>query len=171
MMAEVPPDSADLVAQFVGLTSVSPQVVGREHSAFEAAMTRSLISLSQAQEYLASSSWDVQSAVTEFYNPPEETEESERPSQGSSSAPPQPIPTTSSMPPAPIASKPPPKKFATLGDLARGSAPGADGHGHDDGDSDDEDDDPNLYAGGEKSGLAVENPDEVKRKIIERAKR
>ncbi|KAL9629664.1 MAG: hypothetical protein Q9164_006781, partial [Protoblastenia rupestris] len=147
-MAEIPPNSADLVAQFVSLTSVSPQV---------------------AQEYLASSSWDIQSAVTEFYNPPEEADEQTH-LQPSSSARPQAIPTTSGMPPAPAPSQQPKKKFATLGDLGRGSAPGHEGHGHDD-DDDDADDDPNLYAGGEKSGLAVENPDDLKKKIIERAKR
>ena len=45
------------------------------------------------------------------------------------------------------------------------------GHNHDDDEDDEEDDDPNLYAGGEKSGLAVENPDDLKKKIIERATR
>ena len=75
------------------------------------------------------------------------------------------------MPAAPAPSQQPKKKFATLGDLSRGSGSGHEGHAHDDDDEDAEDDDPNLYAGGEKSGLAVENPDDLKKKIIERAKR
>lgn len=54
--------------------------------------------------------------------------------------------------------------FATLDSLNQGSAGGHAGHGHDDDDdSDDEDyaDDEqprDLFAGGEKSGLAVQDP-------------
>ena len=54
--------------------------------------------------------------------------------------------------------------FATLDSLNQGSAGGHAGHGHDDSDdSDDEDymDDEqprDLFAGGEKSGLAVQDP-------------
>ena len=78
------------------------------------------------------------------------------------------------MPPPPAqAAK---KKFATLGDLRGGTGPSHAGHGHDDDDDDEDseandDDNQNLYAGGEKSGLAVENPDDLKKKIIERAKK
>lgn len=53
------------------------------------------------------------------------------------------------------------KKFATLGDLSAGPAGGES--------SDEEDQD--FFAGGEKSGLAVQNPDDIKKKIIEKAKR
>lgn len=40
-------------------------------------------------------------------------------------------------------------------------------------DSEDDDDDENqdFFAGGEKSGLAVQNPDDLKKKIIEKAKK
>ena len=53
------------------------------------------------------------------------------------------------------------KKFATLGDFASSGG----------GNSSDEDDNPNqdFFAGGEKSGLAVQNPDDLKKKIIEKA--
>ena len=76
------------------------------------------------------------------------------------------------MPPA----KAPSKKFATLGDLRGGAGSSHAGHGHDEDENDEDfepsdDENQNLYAGGEKSGLAVENPDDLKRKIIERAKR
>lgn len=87
---------------------------------------------------------------------------------------PQPIPTTSRMPDQSSSSSraPPKKKFATLGDLAGGSGAGQTGQGHED-DSDDSDYDSkqNLFAGGEKSGLAVQNPDEMRRKILERARK
>ena len=79
------------------------------------------------------------------------------------------------MPPA--SGQAPKKKFATLGDLRGVAGPNQAGHGHDEGDDADEDYEPsdddnqNLYAGGEKSGLAVENPDDLKKKIIERAKK
>ena len=78
------------------------------------------------------------------------------------------------MPPSPA--QPPKKKFATLGDLRGSAGPSHAGHGHDDDDDDDDfepsdEDNQNLYAGGEKSGLAVENPDDLKKKILERAKK
>lgn len=67
---------------------------------------------------------------------------------------------------------PPKKKFATLGDLGGGSTAGHAGQGHGD-DSDDSDYDPkqDLFAGGEKSGLAVQNPDDMRKKILERARK
>lgn len=66
----------------------------------------------------------------------------------------------------------PKKKFATLGDLSGGGSGAHAGPAHGD-DSDDSDYDPkqNLFAGGEKSGLAVQNPDDIKRKILERARK
>lgn len=83
---------------------------------------------------------------------------------------PQPIPSTSSLvQPSDISSRPPTKKrFATLGDLGGNS--GHAGHSHADR-SEDDSDDQDLFAGGEKSALAVQNPDELKRKILEKARR
>ena len=77
------------------------------------------------------------------------------------------------MPPAPSSSsnQPPKKKFATLGDLS-GSGPSSHaGHGHEEDGDDSDEENQDLFAGGEKSGLAVQNPDDLKRKIIERAQR
>ena len=78
------------------------------------------------------------------------------------------------MPVAPSSSsnQPHKKKFATLGDLG-GGAPSSSHAGHDHGDDGGESDEENqdLFAGGEKSGLAVHNPEDLKRKILERAKR
>ena len=90
---------------------------------------------------------------------------------GASSAP-QPIPTVSDMPPAPSSSsqQQPKKKFATLGDLG-GGPPSHAGHGHDSDEDDADDTKQDLFAGGEKSGLAVQNPDDLKRKILERARK
>lgn len=84
---------------------------------------------------------------------------------------PQPIPTISgpSTPRTSTSKQPPKKKFATLGDLGGGSAGGHAGHGPDD-DDDDDDEDQDFFAGGEKSALAVQNPDDLKRKIIEKAR-
>lgn len=78
--------------------------------------------------------------------------------------------SSSSQPVASSIRKPPSqqKKFATLGDISTG---GHEGHGHGGDDSDDDDDKQDLFAGGEKSGLAVQNPDDLKKKILEKAKR
>lgn len=59
----------------------------------------------------------------------------------------------------------PKKKFATLGDFSQGGSGGGDSSDGDD--SDDHD----FFAGGEKSGLAVQNPDDLKKKILEKARR
>ena len=77
---------------------------------------------------------------------------------------PQPIPTAASSGPSQPKKKPAPqKKFATLGDF------NADSHAHDDDDDGDDDDKQDLFAGGEKSALAVQNPDDLKKKILEKA--
>ncbi|KAG8529752.1 UBX domain-containing protein 1 [Bacidia gigantensis] len=62
--------------------------------------------------------------------------------------------------------------FATLNDLNAVAAGGHAGHSHEDDDEDDDDGgNPNMFAGGEKSGLAVQNPDDLKKKILDRARR
>lgn len=93
------------------------------------------------------------------------------------------MPTSSSMTSSPPATQVPKKKFATLGDLSGGGGASQAGHGHGHGDGDDDDDDdlepsdddnPDLYAGGEKSGLAVENPntaEKLRKKIIKKAQK
>ena len=125
--------------------------------------------------------WDIEAAASEYFasleEPSEEDDETSRPSaqQLPSGARtlggdpvPQPIPTTSSLDPEPASKPQPKKKFATLGDLGGGSSGG---HGHN-GDSDeDSEEDQDFFAGGEKSGLAVQNPDDLKRKILDKARR
>lgn len=49
-----------------------------------------------------------------------------------------------------------------------GSSRAGDG---DDDDGDDDDKDQEFFAGGEKSALAVQNPDVLRRKILERARK
>ncbi|KAI9871629.1 MAG: hypothetical protein M1830_002669 [Pleopsidium flavum] len=174
-MADTGADHDALITQFCNLTGTAPH---------------------EAQQYLATNQWDLSSAAAEYYTSLEEgaaeeqvghhddsqattTQDSDDETHsaitastggrtlGGGSAP-QPIPTTSSAP-APSSSsakKAPPKKFATLGDLGGGAHAG---HGHDDDDEDDENQD--MFAGGEKSALAVQNPEDLKKKILARAKK
>ncbi|GAP90927.1 putative SEP domain-containing protein [Rosellinia necatrix] len=126
-------------------------------------------SVQRATEYLTASNWDL-AAAAQSYFADEDEDETAADTAGSSAAPPgytgprtldgrpapQAIPTTSSS----SASKRPQKKkgLATLSSLGGGNA-------HDDDDDDDEDDDEDAalrdtYAGGEKSGLAVQDPNQ-----------
>ncbi|KAK2740679.1 hypothetical protein FQN55_008733 [Onygenales sp. PD_40] len=112
---------------------------------------------SEASEYLAVNHWNPRDALSLYYARQEDSESDDEPAQPSAghtlggAAP----PLSSSSGPA----KAPRKKFATLGDLTSGD------HQHGDSDSDEQD----MYAGGGKSGLAVQNPDDLKKKIIQRA--
>jgi len=54
------------------------------------------------------------------------------------------------------------KKFATLEDFGASNDAG-------EGKDGDDDDNQNFFAGGEKSGLAVKNPDDLKKRILEKA--
>jgi UBX domain-containing protein 1 len=132
---------------------------------------------SQAQQFLAANQWDLSSAATEYYTSqeegiagaqegagdPQETEAYTGPRTLDGRPAPQSIPSVDSS----SRSGHPPKRggFATLDSLNRSSG-GGHGHGHahdDDDDSDDEDYQPDeqprdLFAGGEKSGLAVQDP-------------
>ena len=180
-------DHDDLIAQFVGVAAVRPREVRRLAPSPILSKT-SLTRESKARQYLEAAQWDFPSALTAFYNPPEEAGESrdtgmtnlDEPSSvsdipqrlgdrrlGEGSSDPQPIPTTtsthSSRPPKRAVAQ---KKFATLGDF------GNDPHAHEDpADSDYDDEKQDLFAGGEKSGLAVQNPDDLKKRILEKARK
>ncbi|KAI2463977.1 SEP-domain-containing protein [Annulohypoxylon bovei var. microspora] len=125
-------------------------------------------STEQATQYLSANNWDLAGAAQAFFADEEEEDGTgvplENPGAASSSSytgprtldgrpAPQAIPTTSSS------SKRPPKKkgLATLSSLGGGH-----GHDHDDDDDDGEDEDihRDTYAGGEKSGLAVQDPNQ-----------
>lgn len=149
----------------------------------------------QATQYLDAHGWDVMPAVDSFYTDEEERKAESRgaeaaPADNSYSG-----PRTLDGRPAPegssssggrpstrrTTSQPKKRGIATLGSLGGGSGGGGGSshqhqHDNDDDDSDDisdEDDDDegrgNLFAGGEKSGLAVQDPgkpDGGSRKII-----
>lgn len=121
-------------------------------------------------DYLVSNDWDLAAAAQAYFSDEDENERVDDPGASSSSAAPpgytgprtldgrpapQAIPTTSSS----SASKRPQKKtgLATLGSLGAS-------HAHDDDDDDDDDDEDaahrDTYAGGEKSGLAVQDPNQ-----------
>ncbi|KAK4246709.1 hypothetical protein C7999DRAFT_15157 [Corynascus novoguineensis] len=127
-------------------------------------------STEQATEYLSGSKWDIDSAVTSYYTDMEEGEQA--PASTSSAAAPEPAytgPRTLDGRPAPqyasASSSSTAKKPQKRTGLATLSSIGG-GHSHDDSEEDDdyedEDDDRrgprDLFAGGEKSGLAVQDP-------------
>ncbi|KAG5932856.1 hypothetical protein E4U53_001168 [Claviceps sorghi] len=161
------PSRHDLVQQFVGMCNTSPE---------------------QATQYLDANEWDLLAACDSFF---QDDDEAKMEGQTNSSRPdPEPEytgPRTLDGRPAPQAAasssrargqpKGQPKKtgIATLGSLGGGGGGGGGGsHQHDDDsdDSDDSDDNDgrgNLFAGGEKSGLAVQDPKQQEagpRKII-----
>lgn len=140
----------------------------------------------QAQEYLITSEWNLDGAVAEYFTSQEEgveqaqaehaaeaaggqDEPSFAPSGprtlGGGPAPPSAIPTVSSSKPGASASKPPTnKKFATLKDLSSDAGHSHAGHKHSD-DDDDDDEQHDLFAGGEKSALAVQNPGDPRKQV------
>ncbi|KAG6019651.1 hypothetical protein E4U41_003143 [Claviceps citrina] len=145
-----PPDRDDLVRQFVSVCNATPE---------------------QATQYLDANLWDLVAAFNSFFQDEEEAKTSRGQASSSSRPDPEPEytgPRTLDGRPAPQAAsssrareqqKPQPKKtgIATLGSLGGGAHQRDGGNG----DSDDDDDDDgrgNLFAGGEKSGLAVQDP-------------
>ncbi|KAK4118781.1 SEP-domain-containing protein [Parathielavia appendiculata] len=114
----------------------------------------------KANQYLSASSWDIDSAVTSYYADMEEGEQAPRDEYtGPRTLDGRPAPGAASASSSSRAKKPQKRTgMATLSDLGIG--------GHDDSDDDDdyEDDDDerrgprDLFAGGEKSGLAVQDP-------------
>ena len=141
----------------------------------------------QAQQYLAAHGGDVEAAVQSYYLAQEDNVEDNEDDpdysdddEPSTTAPPPPRPSgggrrlgegpSDSDPAAATSSTPvvkpkpksqPQKKFATLGDFNSG--------GNDEDDDDDDDGKQDLFAGGEKSALAVQNPDDLKKRILEKA--
>ncbi|CAG8956360.1 hypothetical protein HYFRA_00003742 [Hymenoscyphus fraxineus] len=130
-----------------------------------------------AQQYLVANQWDLSGAATEYY---QSQEEGIQTAQGGRDDPqeaeaytgprtldgrPAPAAIPSVAPTSRSAAPPNRGKFATLDSLNQGGAGAGHGHGHahdDDDDSDDEDyenEQPrDLFTGGEKSGLAVQDP-------------
>ncbi|KAJ5759803.1 UBX domain-containing protein 1 [Penicillium odoratum] len=149
-MDHYPKEQDEIVAQFCAMTGAPA---------------------SEAVEYLGNNNGDIELAVAEFFQEQDEalqdmnpTEESTRTASGGRSLGGAAVPT-SSAPAESSATKraAPKKKFATFGDIASTSG----------GDSSEDDGsvDQDFFAGGEKSGLAVQNPDDLKKKILEKARR
>ncbi|KAJ5099612.1 UBX domain-containing protein 1 [Penicillium argentinense] len=154
-----PAEHDEVVSQFCAMTGTQPE---------------------QAQQYLAANHGDIEAAVTEFFAEQDEalqemntgggrqlgTEQSSNAPGGGRTLGGGAATATSAAPEASSSSRlsAPKKKFATLGDFSTGDG------GHDSSDDDDSVDQ-DFFAGGEKSGLAVQNPDDLKKKILEKARR
>lgn len=134
------------------------------------AILTALSNYCKAAEYLSASQWDIDSAVTSYYTDMDEGEQgttSNAPTAAAAAEPEYTGPRTLDGRPAPeyarasssAASRPQKRTgLATLSSLGGG-------HSHDDDDDDEDDDDDDerrgprdLFAGGEKSGLAVQDP-------------
>lgn len=153
-----PAEHDEVVSQFCAMTGTQPE---------------------QAQQYLAANHGDIEAAVTEFFAAQDEalqdmntgggrqlnTEEASAASEGGRTLGGGAGPASSAAPATSSSSRrsAPKKKFATLGDFSTGDAQES---SEDDGSSDQD-----FFAGGEKSGLAVQNPDDLKKKILEKARR
>ncbi|KAB8360861.1 hypothetical protein FH972_024595 [Carpinus fangiana] len=160
-------DRDTVIAKFCELTAQDEQVV-------RGAIWRHLEPFAnrhqQATEYLGANQWNLDAATQSFFEDQDPDEEDEAgaagpvhgqgPILGSSN----PVGASSSRPPAQK------KKFGSLKDLTDN---GSDGNSH--GDDDDSDKEQQYFAGGDKSGLAVQDPgqgsrDHIKR-ILETARR
>lgn len=131
-----------------------------------------------AAQFLAASGGDIESAVASYYAAQEDNvedpandsdyadddePESHAAAGGRRLGDPSDPATAAASAPTSRSNKPTSqKKFATLNDFNSGAK-------NDDDDDDDEKQD--LFAGGEKSGLAVQNPDDLKKRILEKAQR
>lgn len=176
-------DKDALVSEFCSITGASPekvQLVPHISPATKMAASPSeLTSAPQATQYLEANDWQMSAASNSYFQ--DEDEGGDTGAAGSAAPADYTGPRTLDGRPAPQAASRParsapaqPKRrgIATLGSLGAASAHD---HHHDDDDDDDgdfeDDEDPNrgnLFAGGEKSGLAVQDPkqDGGSRKII-----
>lgn len=140
----------DLVSEFCGLSGASPE---------------------QATQYLEAHDWDLSSATTSYFQDEEEGGNSaaaaaEPEYTGPRTLDGRPAPESAGRAPA-RSTQPKRKGIATLGSL--GGSSQAPNQNDDDSDEDSEDEGRgNLFAGGEKSGLAVQDPhDSRPRKVVD----
>jgi UBX domain-containing protein 1 len=178
MSAAPPADQDNLIASLSDLTGLAPAEVMEPCRSLGILLTHH----QQAEQFLTAGNWDLQAAAALYFDeaaPTDPTEHSEmaddEPQNPTPNVPPQqqqqpgggrtlagdyvPPPPASSSSRQP-ARRQPQRGLRTLGDL---QSAGASGHGHDDGDHDDDsdyqdDENQDFFAGGEKSGLAVQNP-------------
>ncbi|KAL1890059.1 protein phosphatase regulator [Sporothrix stenoceras] len=143
------------------------------------------VSSTEANDFLDAADWDADAALAEFYQSQEDEADPAATAASSSANPtvdpsytgprtldgrPAPQSQSSSRAAASSSRQPPKRKgLMTMSSLQSGSSAGHHGHGHghddddDDEDYDDDEDDSkrgrgDLFAGGEKSGLAVQDP-------------
>ena len=142
----------ELIAHFSGVTGASPSTVCPQLP--HMAASSSLINhSSQAQTALAASDWNLEQAVALYFAsqdaPDNDSEDNDDDETLHSSS----LPPTQAAPPTSRPSRPPPQqsRMRTFRDLQNEAEREEGG---------DSDDDPNqdFFAGGEKSGLAVQNP-------------
>ena len=121
-----------------------------EEKAIEEFISITGIAKSVAEQYLSRNEYDVELAVNDYYNV-EHVEPGSRPNAN----------LTGNRPSPPKSSGP---VFKSFSDLQHGNDNGAN-------DNDDNDDDMNFFTGGQKSGLAVEDPNKKKsgngRKLVD----
>ena len=170
------PESHDqLISMFVELTGASASDVCSSCISLHSQLSPQILifSLQQAQQYLTANRWDVQGAVSEYYTVAEEAHDQggDDPQETEAYTGPRTLdgrPAPQSASAIPVGSSSGPSRrsgVATLGSLGGSSRGGHAGHGHDDDDDDEGDEDyapgeepRDLFAGGEKSGLAVQDP-------------
>ncbi|KAL1625678.1 protein phosphatase regulator [Diplodia seriata] len=159
----------DLISQFCAVTGTRPQEVRSIRLKSACASTDQV---NQAETALKATEWDVANAVTMFYASQDQPDEQDAAEPTPAQAPPGYTgPRTLSGAPAPAADQSSSSSSSsgarnqqrgaarggprTLRDIQSEGASQGHAHGHDD---DDDEEDQDFFAGGEKSGLAVQNP-------------
>lgn len=165
-------DHAAVTSSFCDLTGASTEQVSAQricgyNKCLLCSFCTNKLRRVQAEQYLTASGWDLENAVPAFFADQEEdaagpSEPASRPAAAAEYTGPRtldgrPAPQYASAPSSSAPKRPPKKKgVATLSSM---------GGGHDDHDDSEEDDDEDeagrprdLFAGGEKSGLAVQDP-------------
>lgn len=187
MSSRAPANRDDQIAQLAGLTGVPPAEASSS-KLLETITVKQHADCLQAERYLDAANGDLQVAAELFY---EQSAEADQPSDtemagddeptnpppeqqpvpgggrtlGGAYVPPTEASSSSSSRAQSTQPKAPQQRgvagLRTLKDLQSGG--GGHGHAHDDDDSDDDKDDENqdFFAGGEKSGLAVQNPNQA----------
>jgi UBX domain-containing protein 1 len=161
-MADSEKDS--LVSEFVGVCGASTEDVWTRRTRLDWQTINANL-YSQAVKYLEANGWDMVAASNSYFQDADEASQEPAAAQPAASSGPRTLdgrPAPSAAPLSSRSSRPQQKKkkgVATLGTLG-----GSSQHQHDDDDSDEDDTDPddrgNLFAGGEKSGLAVQDPND-----------
>ena len=160
--------SDELIAQFTAITGAPSRQAAQYLSVSSGDLETAVASYFAAQEDNVDDNQDDSDYMEEDDRPQEDQPESHPPygggrRLGDGPTDSQAATIATSSQPKPKANPPARGKVATLGDY------GASGRNHDDDSDDDEKQD--LFAGGEKSGLAVQNPDDLKKRILEKAQK